>query len=355
MGRGGGKSTSLELLAAAIARYGERKIPPGQTWTMPFISVGPDDANRRINGIASCFRADGLAIVGEEDGEGNKVKPGSGVKIARAPRGSLELLDALGNDIQLASIAGTVGYVSGPSTFSMMIDEAAKLLDRATGANPLTEIIASGAQTSRGRAGWRAIICSSAWERSGAHFALVQQGDNATNYVARIGAECIDEALAGFESVAAWEQRRGDIAAAKAIREHAASLREDSPLIPTWIANPTIGHPEAQPWAGAALATRMLVEVLPESALDGIPRISYWLRENGSVPLERGESGANAAAQCMMSAIITARLAGTPSPHRAPLGLMTDARAQAGDPRHPGSGAAKGGRREEVWRKRRAF
>lgn len=291
VGRGGGKSTSLELLAAVLARHGERVVPPGQTWTMPFISVGPDDANRRINGIAACFRADGLAIVGDDDGEGKKVKAGEGVKIARAPRGSLELEDARGNSIQLASIAGTIGNVSGPSTFGMMIDEAAKLLDRATGANPLTEIIASGAQTSRGRAGWRAIVCSSAWERNGAHFGLVEQGDNEVNHVARIGGGFIEDALRGFEAVAQWEEIRGDKEAARIIRTHAATLTYRSPYIPTWVPNPTIGNPHGTPWEHAAFSTRMLVQALPESALGGIPRARYWLRENGSVPLDRAEQG----------------------------------------------------------------
>lgn len=339
VGRGGGKSTSLELLAAALARYGTRVVPPGQTWTMPFISVGPDDANRRINGIASCFRADGLAIVGEENEDGKKVKAGEGVKIARAPRGSLELVDVAGNDIQLASIAGTIGNVSGPSTFGLMIDEAAKLLDRATGANPLTEIVASAAQTSRGRAGWLAIICSSAWEESGAHYGMVTAPPNDVAHVATIGADFLDAALAGFESVAAWEQRRGDLDAARRIREHAASLRADSPLVPTWVPNPTIGNREGPfAWDGAALATRMLVEVLPESALDGIPRILYWLRENGSKPLERGESGANAAAQCLLAARITRQVNAARNGRRVPVdvGLMTVPGAPVGDPRYAG-------------------
>jgi hypothetical protein len=286
VGRGGGKSTSLERVAATEARYTPRKVPPGQTWTMPFISVGPSDANRRINGIAAVFRADGLAIIGEEDASGTKAK--NGVKISRSPRGALDLLDLRGNLIQLGSVAGTVGNISGPSTIFMLIDEAGKLLDAATNANPLTEIIASGSQTSRGRPGWKAIVCSSAWERSGAHFDLVEQGDNDTNYVARIGEPFIADAKRGFEEVAAWESARGDVEAAAIIRTHAAGLTAQSPNIPTWIANPTIGSADGLPWEGAALSTRMLVEVLPPKALGGIPRVAYWLRENGSVPMSAG-------------------------------------------------------------------
>lgn len=288
VGRGGGKSTTLERVAAAVARYGARKVPPGQTWTWPFISVGPDDANRRISGIAAVFRAAGLAVVGDlNESDGRKIKIGEGVRIARAPRGSLDLEDVRGNSIQLGSIAGTVGNVSGPSTIGLTIDEAAKLID-ARGANPLTEIVASAAQTSRGREGWRAIMSSSAFDRTGIHFQMIDAPPNDVNFIATIGPDFIDAALDGFERVAAWEQRRGDTAAAKIIRSHAASLRADSPLVPTWVANPTLGNPRGLAWDGAALATRMLVEVLPDAALDGVPRINFWLRECGSLPMDRG-------------------------------------------------------------------
>lgn len=291
VGRGGGKSTTLERIAGADSLFTERKVTNGQTHTWPFISVGPDDANRRISGIAAVYRAAGLAIIGEENTEGSKHK--EGVKVTRAPRGALELLDMRGNAIQLASIAGTIGNVSGPSTIGMTIDEAAKLHDKTTNANPLTEIIASGAQTSRARRGWRAIVSSSAWETSGAHYQLIEQGDNESNFIARIGEPFLAEAVAGFESVAAWEAAGGqgrapNSSAAERIRAHARSLTAASPMIPTWLANPTLGHPDALPWDGAALASRKLVQALPEGALGGIPREAFWLRENGSVPLATG-------------------------------------------------------------------
>lgn len=301
VGRGGGKSTTLEKVSGDRSLFAPRKVPPGQVWTWPFISVGPDDANRRVDGLAAVYRACGLAIIGEESPDGERQK--EGVKITRAPRGSLSLLDASGNPIQLGSIAGTIGNVSGPSTIGMTIDEAAKLHDKTTNANPLPEILASGAQTSRGRAGWQAIVCSSMWDRSGTFWQLVEQGDNESNYVARIGQDFLDIALRGFETVAAWEAQGGpgrapDMRAATLIREHARSLTADSPMIPTWVANPTIGSPEAKPWEGAALATRRLVDVLPERALGGIPRVLFWLRENGSLPMRSGgRGGASAAAQ----------------------------------------------------------
>ena len=282
--RGGGKSTTLERVAATNALLIPRTVPPGQTWSWPFISVGPDDANRRIDGIAAVFRAIGLPVIGDEDESGTKAK--TGVKVSHAPRALAKLTDLRGNAIALMSIAGTIGNVSGPSTIGATVDEAAKLLDKATHANPLTEIIASLAQTSRGRPGWRAIVCSSAWHRKGAHFQLIEQGDTDANYVARIGEAHLPDALAGLESVALWELGRGERDAAERIRAHAATLTAASPLVPTWVANPALGSPDGLPWDGAALATRRLVEVLPEQALGGVPRIAYWLRENASVPLD---------------------------------------------------------------------
>lgn len=291
VGRGGGKSTTLEKVAGDRSLFAPRRVPPGQVWTWPFISVGPDDANRRVDGLAAVYRACGLAVIGEEDESGTRAK--EGVKITRAPRGSLTLDDAAGNAIQLGSIAGTIGNVSGPSTIGLTVDEAAKLHDKTSNANPLAELIASLAQTSRGRPGWQAILCSSSWDRSGTFWQLVEQGDNDSNFVARIGRDFLDAALRGFESVAAWEAQGGpgrapDPKAAETIREHARSLTAASPMIPTWVANPTLGHPEAKAWDGAALATRKLVDVLPERALGGIPRVLFWLRENGSLPMASG-------------------------------------------------------------------
>lgn len=299
VGRGGGKSTSLERVAASDAYHVTRKIPPGQVWTWPFISIGPDDSNRRVDGIEAVYRAVGRPFVGDEtggvdqNGKPVKVKDGEGVGIVHSPRAALSLKDAIGNAIKLMSIAGTIGNISGPSTIGLTVDEAAKLHDKSEHVNPLTEIIASGAQTSRGRAGWRAIVCSSAWEEGGTHadLAIGKDGNarhTATNFVATIGEEFLADALRGFEEVARWEKARGEHEAANRIREHAARLTADSPMVPTWVANPTIGSPTGEAWSGAALATRMLVEVLPEQSLGGIPRILYWLRENGSLPMAPG-------------------------------------------------------------------
>jgi hypothetical protein len=231
------------------------------------------------------YRALGLRIIGETDG-GERIK--EGVKISLSSPAHMDLLDARGNAIQLLSIAGTIGNVSGPSAIGATIDEAAKLLDRNENASPLTEIFASLTQTFRARHGIRAILCSSPLDRAGLHYRLIEQGDTETNFVAHIGAEFLDSARSGFEQVASWEQNRGDVRAAAEIRTHAASLTARSPYVPTWVANPTLGNPHAQPWDFAALASRRELEAMPEDQFEGMSRWAFWLRECGAVPMDRG-------------------------------------------------------------------
>ncbi len=79
----------------------------------------------------------------------------------------------------------------------------------------------------------------------------------------------------GLIDVAQWEDRHGDATAAQQIRAHATKLTADSPAIPTWLGNPTI----------SAVASREEIEAMPREALGGISRVTYWLRENVSVPL----------------------------------------------------------------------
>lgn len=286
VGRGGGKSTTLELIAAAGSRYGERFVPPGQTWSWPFVSVNKTDAGKRVAGIASVLRADGVLIIGEFDAAaGERVKDGA--RMARAPNASIALQDINNNDIELVSVAGTIGNLSGPTTIGITIDEAAKLYDKSENANPLTEIVASAAETSRADPRWRGIICSSSWDKSGLHYEMIREGSNDERYVATIGQSFVDGAVLGLLSVAKWERDRGDAKACAAIEAHAKTVTASSPYVPTWLAHPGIGHPEKLPWDGAAVATRKLVDVLPEKALGGVSRVDFWLRENASVPLDR--------------------------------------------------------------------
>lgn len=260
VGRGGGKSTTLTRVAACENMFGERKVPPGQRWTWPFISVSTEDARRRIVELQAILRAVGVAV-----------EP-------KYPSGhpTIELTDARGNDVAFTALASTIAGVSGPSTSGATIDEEAKLRDRATGANPSTEILASLIQTFRARQGIRAIRCSSAWTDKGSHALSIGDGDTMANHVAVIGEAFLDIVLEGLEEVAQWEiERKRDTAAAAEVRAYAATLTAASPNIPTWLANPTI----------SAVASREEVEAMPKEVFGGASRAAYWLRENASLPM----------------------------------------------------------------------
>lgn len=328
VGRGGSKSTTLERVASADSLLTYRVVPPGQRWEYPFVSVGPEDANRRIRGIEAIYT---IAV-------------GLDVKAAMSPRPHIDMKDANECDIRLASVAGTIGNLSGLNAIGLIIDEAAKLHDKGTNANPLSEIIASSASAFRSRPDIRAICCSSAWFRSGAHYELIEQGDTETNFVARIGAPFLGAALEGLEAVALWEERGDpahmrapDPAAAKAIREHAATLTAESPNVPTWVANPMYGATPSL----AAIATRIEVQALPAKMLGNLPRHVVWLREIASVPIAADEDGGvDFTAQCHLSADMSERMmqrrGGAPADPNRGRAVQSHPLAPPGDARYAG-------------------
>lgn len=293
VGRGGGKSTTLTRVASCENMFGERKVPPGQRWTWPFISVSAEDARRRIVEIEAILKAVGIIV-----------EP-------KYPAGhpTIELVDARGNPVSFTALASTIAGVSGPSTTGATIDEEAKLRDRATNANPSTEILASLIQTFRARQGIRAIRCSSAWTDKGSHALSIADGDTMANHVAVIGEAFLPTVLDGLYEVAVWEeQHKGDHVAAKAIRDYAATLTASSPNIPTWLANPTI----------SAVASREEVEAMPKDAIGAVPLVTYWLRENASLPMpETTDAAVIHGDPYANTASVAATLRGIGTPRRA--------------------------------------
>ena len=262
VGRGGGKSTTLTRIAATEGLFAERQIPPGQRWIWPFISINTEDAGRRIVEIASVLRAVGLTP---------EIKRPNG-------RPTIELVDVNAQTIAFISLASSISGVSGPSTIGATLDEEAKLRDRAKNANPATEILASLVQTFRARDGIRGIRCSSAWNNLGSHAQAIAEGDTSANFVARLGEQFLQSAIDGLLDVADFESATGGKDIGDKIRAYARTLTAESPNVPTWIANPTIG----------ALASRMEVNAIAKDSnlLRGITRGEYWLRENVSLPLK---------------------------------------------------------------------
>jgi len=350
VGRGGAKSTTLERLAGALSMGEERAVPDGQVWEYLFVSVGIDDANRRIRGLQA-VNARGFGMA-----DGPDVPDHLKQRIAYSPRGHIDLRDMCGNEIRLSSIAGTIGAVSGPNSIGIVIDEAAKLRDKAVNANPLREIIASVISTTRARPDIYMIVCSSPWSTSGSHFDAIhgpEGGDNDVRHVARIGAAFVDDARIGLEAVASWEER-GDVTrkpnheAARAIRAHMATLTATSPSVPTWVALPDLYGVTP---ADRAIRLRREVEALPPETTGGIPKHMVWLREIASVPLDV-DGGPDYTEQCLLAADITARLGerfGTRKP--APSGqVMKVPGARPGDARY--AGPARQGLGGMSWRKR---
>lgn len=254
-GRGSGKSTTLTRVAAAETLFTPRKVPPGQRFAWPFVSVSMGDARARIIEIASILRAVGI--------EAEPSYP--------AGRPTIETEDAAGNAVAFVALAGTVAALSGPTALGATVDEEQKLRGSSAAANPAAELLASLMQTFRAKPGIRAIRCSSAWSAESTHAASVREGDTDATTVARLGTFA-PVAVRGFLDVATWEeQAQRDRSAADTIRAYAAKLTPASTEIPTWVPNPSI----------SAIDTRREVQALAQVP-GGMSRTAYWMRENGS-------------------------------------------------------------------------
>jgi hypothetical protein len=223
VGRGGGKSTTLERCAIVEAIFAERSVPPGQTWVWPFLSVLKSDARRRLDEIEAL-----LSAIGVE----HKRSTVEGIP-------TIELEDASGNAVALVSIAATIAGMSGPSTIGVTCDEEEKWRDDNTGANPAAEVLKSIRQTFRTRPNIRGYRCSSKWTDDNPHHKAVKEGDTPGHFVARLGASGLAAALAGLALAASLEDDIGNPDGAEKIRKHAATLTESDPRIPSFVANPT--------------------------------------------------------------------------------------------------------------------
>lgn len=328
VGRGAGKSTNLERLMLIIVLFTKRIVPRGQTWESPFMSVLERDALRRLGEIQA------LLLIAHH------------IEVAIKSQ-RIKVPDSSGNTIDIVSTAGTIGQTSGPTTVTAFFDEAAKGHTAHGAANLDSELIASIVGTSREVVGWTGVRCSSAFETRGAHFLNCMEGTNSENYVATIGADFIEAALAGYEDVARWESAQGNSHGAAQIRAFAKTLHPGSPNVATWVARPTL----------TALKSRMKLETLPKDdpALEGLSRFDYWIREYGSMPLSR-ERGADYTEQCMLAANMTARLTGKrPVPRGEEAGLIKVAGAPPGDARYAGPPPRERAKPVGDWRGRKVF
>lgn len=223
VGRGGGKSTTLERAALVESIFEQRKSPPGQTWSWLFLSVLKSDARKRLDEIGALLDAIGVSHE------------------RTAPDGvpTLTFEDANGNQVSLISIAATIAATSGPTSIGCTCDEEEKWADEKTGANPASEVLRSLRQTFRTRPNVRAYRCSSKFDDANIHFKDIKSGDTAAHFVARLGPVGLPLALQGFERAAQFEALHERHDNARKLREYAATLTEQSTAIPAWVANPT--------------------------------------------------------------------------------------------------------------------
>lgn len=264
IGRGGGKSTTQTDVVLTVSIFAKRSIPAGETWIWPFLSLDMDEANLKVGPFESAMAAIGIGL-------------SEYVKHTRnGGRTSIAFDDARGNRVEVRVYPNTVSAMSGPTLVGATNDEEAKwkaTTDASSGVktNTADEVLDAQGQCFRGDMEHKKHMrISSAWMTSGPHYEDIEAGDNELHFVARIG-PFLQLAMDGFELVASKLESMGKPDGAKMIRGYAATLTEDSPNVPSWVANPSHNI-----WGGF-LRARM--------------RVRKWLRENGSWSSSGAEEG----------------------------------------------------------------
>lgn len=262
IGRGGGKSTTQTEVVIAETLFGEREVPPGETWIWPFLSVDMSEANLKVGPLVSALGALGI-------GEGTDLTIHRAGKQGRTV---LAYQDTRGQQVEVRVYPNTVDAMSGPTLAGATNDEEAKWkADKEKGVNSAEEVLDAMAGAFRGDAtSKKHMRISSAYMTRGPHFDDIERGDDELHYVARIG-PFLREAVDGFELVASRLAERGKHDEARMVRQYAATLTENSPNVPSWVANPT--H---DVWGGFMRLRQ---------------RTRKWLRENGSWSSDESDEG----------------------------------------------------------------
>lgn len=253
VGRGGGKSTTLERMALTETLLGSRVVPKGQRFLWPFVSVSIADARQRIHELATAAKALGI--------EADPAYPSG--------QPTLEMVDAAGQDVALVALASNVRATSGKTSVGGTIDEEQKLQGH-DGANPSAEVVASLVQTFRSSPSAKLVRCSSAYAK-GTHSAAVEAGTTEFSYVASLGAAFVAAAQDGYRRVAAWEDAHGNASGATRLRQIADGIGADDARIPAWVANPSLDP------------VRSREQIEATRAPGGLSPTDMWLRELASV------------------------------------------------------------------------
>ncbi len=261
IGRGGGKSTTQTEVVIAETLFGEREVPPGETWIWPFLSVDMSEANLKVGPLEHALGAVGVG--------GSMLTKHSGGKAGRTV---LAYQDAKGQQVEVRVYPSTVDAMSGPTLAGATNDEEAKWkADKDKGVNSAEEVLDAMAGAFRGDArSKRHMRISSAYMTRGPHFEDIKEGDTELHFIARVG-PFLREALAGFDLVAGRLEADGRHDDARMVRQYAATLDEHSPNVPSWVANPS--H---DVWGGFQRIRK---------------RVRKWLRENGSWSSDEADEG----------------------------------------------------------------
>lgn len=264
VGRGGGKSDTQTAVVVTECLFADRTIPPGDpAWIWPFLSKDMSESNDKFEPFVKALSALGVA---HEEQKINRRMGG---------RSQVQFADAKGQLIEVRIYPNTKDALRGPTACGATHDE--EWFWKAGGSgeqqtHSAEEVLTTLAGCFRSSLDRKHIRISSAGIEGGPLFQAITDPDPDLHFVARLG-PFVGEAVAGLELVASKIEARGDHDGAKKIREWARGLTSESPWIPSWVGNPT--H---NPWNSYLL-------IPPPD------RVTKWLQENGSRPLQEGEAG----------------------------------------------------------------
>lgn len=162
VGRRGGKSTTACRIAAAESTGRDWPIPYGDRGIFAIISASLPQARRRLKTCAQYLEA---------------------LEIPFQP--TADVVTLLDRPIDIAVYACNAIAVLGDTWIGCVFDEMAKWRDKAGGANPANEVIASArpSLSSMRRYGAREWWISSPWAEMGEHYSAAAQGTNSVQVV----------------------------------------------------------------------------------------------------------------------------------------------------------------------------
>jgi len=191
VGLRGGKSTNVCRMLVADVVYQRRQIERSQVGVCPIMSSGTAEATDRMNTIVEVLLALKL-----RDCSGTRSKLVRGQFRRTKAEGGAErvmLFDSQGHKVEFrvypASKAGAVGF-TGICGFC---DEVDLWRDKATGANPATEVLDLLKYRYTTQPTAHLYIFSAPYGSTSAHSSRIDMGDTPLQYVARLGQKGADK------------------------------------------------------------------------------------------------------------------------------------------------------------------